>query len=120
MTNQQILSLVGFSALLAVGQTMFKISAMGLPGRSNGPQQLLALAFSPIFWAALVLYGCGTLLWIVILQSVPLSKAYPFAALGFVIVPVLAFVIFGEKLTLGYAFGVGLIVAGIVVTANAG
>lgn len=119
MTSNQIASLLGISVLLALGQTLFKVSAMGLSGKAQTPYYLLALATSPSFWLAIFLYGCGTLLWIVILQTVPLSRAYPFAALGFVIVPILSTVLFAEKLSLNYAAGVVLIIAGILVTTNA-
>lgn len=119
MTNGQIASLLGFSALLAAGQTLFKVAAQKLGQGSQSLGGLPALLAMPVFWGALLLYGCGTLLWINILQSVPLSRAYPFAALGFVIVPVLATLFFAERLTLTYGVGALLIVVGVVVTARA-
>jgi len=119
MTNTQIASLLGISALLAGGQTLFKVAAMGLQGAGQTAMDPLALGRQPSFWLALALYGCGTLLWIWVLQTVPLSRAYPFAALGFVIVPVIAAVFFAERLSLTYALGAGLIIAGVIVTARA-
>lgn len=119
MTNNQIAGLLGIAGLLAAGQTLFKVAALALARRGAGGGSLLALATVPAFWLALVLYGCGTLLWIWILQTVPLSRAYPFTALGFVFVPVIAAVFFAERLNLTYALGAALIIAGLFVTARA-
>ncbi|WP_310531762.1 EamA family transporter [Novosphingobium sp.] len=119
MTNNQVAALLGISALLAAGQTLFKFAAMRLKGAGEASSNLFGLALIPSFWLALVLYGLGTLLWIYILQTVPLSRAYPFMALAFVMVPLLAVLLFSERLNLTYAFGALLIVAGVVVTARA-
>lgn len=119
MTNNQVAALLGISALLAAGQTLFKLAAMKLRGAGAASTDLMGLALIPSFWIALVLYGLGTLLWIFILQTVPLSRAYPFMALAFVMVPLLAVLLFSERLNLTYALGALLIVAGVVVTARA-
>ena len=64
-------------------------------------------------WAALLIYGFATLYWIYLLQQVSLTRAYPFAALSFVLVPLFAWLIFGDAVTLRYAGGVALIVVGV-------
>lgn len=119
MTRFQIAALLGIAALLAIGQTLFKVAALRLRAGSPTAAGFASLAGLPSFWLALVLYAGGTLLWIYILQTVPLSRAYPFMALGFVFVPVIAALFFAEKLNLTYAMGALLIVAGVVVTARA-
>lgn len=119
MTNNQVAALLGISALLAAGQTLFKVAALKLKGAGGASTDLLSLAAIPSFWLALTLYGLGTLLWIFILQTVPLSRAYPFMALAFVMVPLMAMMFFAERLNLTYAIGTLLIVAGVVVTSRA-
>lgn len=119
MTGGQVAGLLGFSILLATGQTLFKTTALALPRGAALSQSFPVLLRLPSFWAALALYGLATLLWIHLLQSVPLSRAYPFAALGFVIVPASAALLFGEVLTPAYLVGTALIVAGVFVTARA-
>lgn len=119
MTNAQIGALLGISALLAAGQSLFKYAALNLRGAGTDANALLSLAMLPSFWTALALYGLGTVLWIFILQTVPLSRAYPFMALAFVLVPLLAVLLFRETLSLTYMIGAALIVAGVVVTARA-
>ena len=100
-----------FAVLLALGQALFKRAALESVDRP--------MPFGLVTWwmvAALVLYAVATVLWVWILRSVPLSEAYPFAALGFVIVPLLASWMFGEVLDGRYVVGVVLIITGIAVT----
>lgn len=78
---------------------------------------LLSLATNVWFWTALSLYGTATLLWIYILQHIPLSLAYPFAALGFVIIPAASWLIFKEPINLYYLAGAALIISGLFVIA---
>jgi drug/metabolite transporter (DMT)-like permease len=70
-------------------------------------------------WAAVALYAGATLLWVRILTSVPLSRAYPFAALAFVLVPAAGYLFFQEQITIRYAVGVTFIVIGVVIAAGA-
>ena len=106
-------SLIAFAFLLACGQILFKKAALA----SSGKSLLLGLLNSWML-VALVVYGVATLLWVAILRTTPLSVAYPFAALGFVIVPIAARVMFSEPLDLRYAAGAALIVIGILLTAR--
>lgn len=108
----QIIQLCCFAALLACGQMLFKVTATSAPPLGSLPG-LLSLFTNIWFWLALVLYGLATLLWIFILQQVPLSLAYPFVALGFIIVPMASWFFFKEPLSLSYAAGVVLIIAGL-------
>jgi hypothetical protein len=79
--------LIGYPLLLAVGQILFKRTAARLVGLPM-PEQLLALLIQPSFYTACLLYAAATVLWVWLLTYIPLSAAYPFVALSFVIVPV--------------------------------
>jgi drug/metabolite transporter (DMT)-like permease len=114
-----IAQLTAFSLLLSIGQMLFKKAAQ-LPAPLASVPGMTALLLNAWFWLALTLYGVATLLWIMILQKMPLSQAYPFAALGFVIVPLASWLLMGETLSLLYCLGMALIVAGILVIACAG
>lgn len=118
LTLGQIGGLIGFSLLLAAGQILFKTAALSAPVMSS-PRAVSGLFVLPSFWAALVLYGCATLLWIYLLQTISLSRAYPFAALGFVIVPVAGLLLFGERVNFTYAIGALLVIAGVLMIARA-
>jgi drug/metabolite transporter (DMT)-like permease len=114
----QIVGLSSFSLILATGQLLFKAVALKTPQISK-IGHLSSLLYNSLFWLAILLYGFATILWIYLLQQVPLSRAYPFAALGFVIVPIGAAVFFGDKITIPYIVGSFLIVTGIYLSAMA-
>lgn len=117
MSLLQYVGLIAFAFMLALGQILFKRTA-DASEHVNDMGSVFQLFAAPSFWLAVVLYGGATLLWIRMLQSVPLSRAYPFAALGFVIVPVASFFFFDESISWRYAIGAALIVAGVIVTAQ--
>jgi len=119
MTTDEIYGLLGTSFLLAAGQALFKKSALGVKKSATMPLDMPALLLMPSFWLALLLYCTATLLWIYLLQTVPLSRAYPFAALGFVIVPCLAVILFGEKLNAHYLIGTLFVITGVAITSKA-
>jgi multidrug transporter EmrE-like cation transporter len=117
-TFRQLLELMSFPFAIAAGQILFKRAASQIGGGS-GVSWLLEVARLPTMWIALALYGAATLLWVRILMTVPLSRAYPFVALAFVLVPAAGYVFFQESITLRYAVGTALIVVGVIVAARA-
>lgn len=100
---------------IAVGQILFKTVASRIGGR--GPLELLhdSSVLLP-FIASLAIYGAATVLWILALQNLQLSRAYMFMSLSFIIVPVISMIFFGEALTVGFLIGLALIIAGVTVT----
>jgi len=110
------LELLSFPFAMAVGQILFKRAAQQI---DPGSQWWLELVRLPAMWAAIALYAGATLLWVRILTTVPLSRAYPFAALAFVLVPAAGQLLFDEPLNARYALGTALIVAGVIVAARA-
>ena len=64
---------------------------------------------------ALLALGGGMLLWLSVLQSIPVSVAYPMLSLNFVWVTLAAWGIWREPVARRHWVGVGLIVVGIVV-----
>jgi drug/metabolite transporter (DMT)-like permease len=104
-----------FVALLSGGQLLFKQLGLIL-SESRGTASIFWIMLNPIFIGAMVLYGGATLLWIWILSRVPLSRAYPWVALGAVIVPLLSSMIFGEQTAPRFWIGVLFVVVGLVLT----
>lgn len=78
-----------------------------------------SLLVNPYFWVALFIYGAATVLWVFTLSRVPLSRAMPFVALTFAIVPIVSVFALGERLNLAYWIGVAIIAAGVYVTVAA-
>ena len=102
--------LVAFALLLSTGQVLFKKAATT---SDEGPFHLALLNGWMV--AALFLYAFATGLWVWILRSTPLSIAYPFVSLGFILVPLASHYLFGEQLTIRYTTGVALIIGGLIV-----
>ena|SRR5713226_2763123 len=107
--------LATFSAMLAIGQLLFKQAALTMQG-SSVLEGLIKLAQTPVFYLALALYGGATLLWVWILSRVPLSQAYPWVALAMAAVPVLAAIVFHERVGLVYWVGIALVILGVSLT----
>ncbi len=112
LSISQIFQLIAFSIMLAGGQTLFKLSATTTPSLLSAAG-FWGLLYNTWFWLALVLYGAATLLWLYILQQIPLSLAYPFVALGFIFVPCIGWLAFNEPLNTYYVFGIIFILSGL-------
>lgn len=99
--------LVISAVLAATGQICFKLGANGATTLADFINVKLA--------GALALYGVSTILWIVALSKLPLSKVYPFTALTFVIVYIGSATILNEQLTVSVVLGAALVLAGLIV-----
>ena len=93
---------------ISIGQMLFKIvgTSLNAPGPLSGRTILLTLL-------AFAIYGLTTLGWIYLLRDVPLSRAYPFMALCFCLVPALGYFVLHERLSPAYPIGVLLIIGGV-------
>jgi drug/metabolite transporter (DMT)-like permease len=66
----------------------------------------------------IVTYGIVFCLWVFVLQKMELSRAFPFAALTFVFVPLLSHFFLGETISMPTIWGACLIIVGIVVSTS--
>ncbi len=95
---------------ISAGQIMFKLTARAW----NVSHDIFDPHVYGWFLAAITLYALTTFGWIGVLTRAPLSKAYPFMALGFVLVPLVSRPLFGEQLGVYYTVGTTLIVMGLI------
>jgi multidrug transporter EmrE-like cation transporter len=106
-----------FGVFLAVDtavQIAFKAAAKQLGDGDMNAEWLAAAASSPMVWCAVLLYLTVFVLWMLILQQIDLSRAFPLTALTYVTVPAAGVLLFHESLTLVQAGGIALILAGVV------
>ena len=103
-----------FPLAMATGQILFKYSASRY-GELSSP---ILLFLKWPFLLALAVYAITTVGWVLVLRTAALSRAYPFMALSFVLVPFLSWIFFKEQLSLRYLLGIGAIVLGIFLTAR--
>lgn len=101
---------------LAVGQVLFKAVATQITTLAAAVRDCRLLGMTAI---ALCLYGAATVAWILVLRRVPLSYAYIFMALGFLLVPLAGHFFFREPLSNRYLLGVVLVASGLWVAISA-
>jgi len=117
MTTEQIAYTCIVVSSMVIGNLLFKASS----GHVVAEQGLLRLVQSLLSWQfilALSFYALSTLCWVLLLRQMPLSRAYPFMALSFAILPILSFLVFNEPLTPRYLFGMVLFLSGLFLVAT--
>ncbi|MEI7605781.1 MAG: EamA family transporter [Rhodospirillaceae bacterium] len=115
MRNQDVFLLIAITLMMSIGQVLLKITAGFFPvGARLDPLALI----NRYFIGALLVYGIAAILWIFALREMALSRAYPFIVLSFLFTPLLAWEFLGEPLSWSYAFGMGLICAGLLVVTH--
>lgn len=102
--------------LVVAGQYFFKKAA--LSGVAEG--SILASFLNKWMFLVIATYGTATIIWTMVLRTLPLSTAYPFIASAFILVPLLGVLAFGEKFTTTQWLGTGLIVGGIFLAGGVG
>ena len=114
----QIALLGAYAFGMAGGQLLFKAAALRLPAEVPFAERALGLLQNGAFVAALALYLALSVLWVWVLSFTPLSRAYPFVALAFVITPILGGLIFSEPLSMRLMIGIAVIAFGLFLVAG--
>ena len=96
------------SLLSCAGQLCQKQATRPAPAGQRGRHLLTWLGL------ALAMLGLGMLLWLLVLQQIPVSVAYPMLSLNFVWVTLAARTIWREPVGRRHWAGVGLIIVGIM------
>ncbi len=78
---------------------------------------LLGILKQGPLYATAFFYGVSIFTWFLALKSLPLNVAYPLQAFGYVLVSVLAWLIFSETLEALQLLALGLILAGVLLLA---
>jgi drug/metabolite transporter (DMT)-like permease len=118
LTVAQIALLVAYAAGMAGGQLLFKAAALRYVPDGPFGARALSLVANTYFLGAIVLYVALTVLWVWILTSTPLSRAYPFVALAFAVTPLLGGLVFAEPITIRLLLGISLILCGLLLVAG--
>ena len=75
---------------------------------------------NPWVMGGMFLHVSALVVWLLALSKVDISFAYPFLALGYVLVSAMAWIWLGEEISQMKLFGMGIIIIGILVLAKAG
>ena len=71
----------------------------------------------PLFWVALSLLGLALVSWLVVLDSMDVSKAYTLLSINYILMLPVSRFFFAEEIPSTRWFGVAIIVAGVICTA---
>ncbi|MEZ0213924.1 MAG: EamA family transporter [Xanthobacteraceae bacterium] len=112
-----ILASVCFNALAQLFLRLGARSAVTDPDR-HPVAATIALLSRPTIMSGLACYGLSLLLWLYVLGRIEVSFAYPFLALGFVLVAVAGWQFLGEPMPPIRAAGIGIILIGVLVLAR--
>jgi multidrug transporter EmrE-like cation transporter len=112
-----ILTSVSLSALAQLALKMGTTAAASARTTGVGGE-LGGLAQSPMIVVGLGLYGVGALVWLFVLGRAPLSLAYPFVGMGFVLTMLAGAFWLGESLSVTRIAGTLLIATGCVLVAR--
>lgn len=109
-------------ALATVGQLTLKrgmdhVGYLGADRLSQPLRILVQLLRTPQVWLGFTLFVMSAAVWIVVVSRAPLSFAYPFAGLTYVIITLFSRYILDERVPGLRWTGVGLIVVGIILVA---
>ena len=115
LTPTTIVILLIYSVALAGGQVLFKLAALRFVPSSRWADTVLSLALNPFLVLAVMLYALLSVAWVWVLTFVPLSIAYPFVALTFVLTVANGALFFGEAVTVRLILGGMMIIAGLIV-----
>jgi drug/metabolite transporter (DMT)-like permease len=118
LTVSQILLLMVYAAGMSGGQVLFKMAALRYVAEGGVGERLLGLVCNIYFVTALVFYAGYAILWVWILSFTPLSRAYPFVALGFALTPLLGAMLFGETISLRLIVGLLFILCGLFIVTS--
>jgi drug/metabolite transporter (DMT)-like permease len=117
LSFMKIVVLVAYAVGMAGGQILFKLAALKSANGSTG-ERLLGLIHNAYFLVAVSLYVGLTVLWVWILTFTPLSRAYAFVALAFVLTPMAGAVIFSEPISVRFVIGSAFVVVGLICVAG--
>ncbi len=89
--------------LNALAQIFLKFGMMQitpLNHKNNLIETSSKIIFNPYIFSGLTSYGISIILWLWVLSKVEVSLAYPFQALGYILVTILAWLLFQEQINL--------------------
>ncbi|BBB10377.1 MULTISPECIES: small multi-drug resistant family protein [Sphingopyxis] len=120
MTARLFLLILASVSLSALAQLALKVgTTSAASGRSAGiGGEIGGLVQSPMILLGLCLYGVGALLWLFVLGRAPLSLAYPFVGIGFILTMLAGAWWLDESLSAARIAGTLMIAAGCVLVAR--
>lgn len=92
------------------------MDSVTLPTSVSGQYaKVIFLLLNPWIWCSIVLTLISALSWMLVMNKVPLSFAFPFLSISYGLIIVYGKIFFGEPITLNKLVSIGLIAVAMVV-----
>ncbi len=118
LTN--LIFIVSSVLLNALAQILLKAGMKNFSNidlKNNIMQTFLSIALNPYIISGFISYGISIILWLWVLSKVDVSLAYPFQALGYIVVTILAWLIFQENVNMTRIIALIFITLGLIILA---
>lgn len=112
------LILIVIAGLGTIGQLSLKYVFHPVNYSGDGHISRRNILYSRYFWIWFICYVIVTILWLFVLQTIPLSQAYPALGLTFALVPIASHRFLHEEVVFSQWLGIAIIVAGVVIVAQ--
>jgi undecaprenyl phosphate-alpha-L-ara4N flippase subunit ArnE len=90
-----------------------------ISNRTEGTStSILNLLLSRYFWIWFICYTFMIILWLYVLQTIPLSQAFPVLGLMYALVPIASHYLLKEQLLFSQWLGISIIVTGVALVVN--
>lgn len=108
---------VGFSIAgqITLKAAMNQIGRIGSAEVAAAGDTFLRAAKEPRLWLGLFLFGISSIFWMIVLSRVPLSVAYPFVGISYVVIVLMSRFLLDESVPALRWVGVVVVAAGITI-----
>ena len=100
---------------LTLRSAMDRVGYIGRAELSTPLATASRVAKEPLLWLGLLLFGISAIFWLVVLSRVPLSVAYPFVGLSYILIVAFSRFVLNEGVPLLRWVGVVIVATGIAI-----
>jgi multidrug transporter EmrE-like cation transporter len=109
---------LGVAGQLALKVGMNRVGVVEAVNLARPLAMISRLAPVPLVWVGLACYGLSALLWMVILSRMELSAAYLMLASMYVLIPLVSWLVLGERIPPMRWVGMAVVVLGVLIVAR--
>ena len=97
-----------------MGRVVAKVGDFSWASSKELPQIIFQVLTTPLVLGGLCCYAVSVVVWMFVLSRVAVNLAYPMLSIGYIVVAVSAYYLFGEALTPIRIAGIVVIIVGVV------
>ncbi len=112
--HRLVLIWIVFLALDTLAQIIFKLGGANLENVTDFTSFFTISVSSPMIWLAVICYIGMFFLWMLILQKMEVSQAFPLTGLTYITVPFCAYFLLNETVDWARGVGIGIILVGVI------